>query len=173
MEEARLALSGDLDAIEAVAQRVAAGLAGERGGELFLAREAGRGPLRSRLQAAIDHDDQQVVVGCYDNVVLGWGQAVVEVLADGRRLGVIEAMAVDPEARDAGIGEAMMNLLLDQLRSAGCFGADCCALPGDRQTKNFFESFGLKARLLVVHQRFTDADQPDDPTVDRDASPPA
>ena len=25
------------------------------------------------------------------------------------------------------------------------------ALPGDRATKNFFESFGLKARLLTVH----------------------
>ena len=177
MEEARLAGSGDLDAIEAVARRVTANLAGERGGELFLARQAGLGPLRARLQAAIDAHDRRAVVGCYDGVVLGWGQAIVEVLADGRRLGVIEALAVDPDARQAGIGEAMMNLLLDELRAADCFGADCCALPGDRETKNFFESFGLKARLLVVHQSFADhplaAHRPGGVVGGSDDAPPA
>ena len=34
----------------------------------------------------------------------------------------------------------------------GCFGVDSLALPGDRHTKNFFESFGLVARAIVVHR---------------------
>ena len=52
-----------------------------------------------------------------------------------------------------------MNLVLDELRAAGCIGIDSRALPGDRETKNFFESFGLKARLLTVHRSF-DGDPP-------------
>jgi ribosomal protein S18 acetylase RimI-like enzyme len=164
MENARLASAADLAAIEAVADRVAVELAPGRGGELFLAQEAARGSPADRVTRALARGDAgRAVVGCYDGVVLGFGLATIETLADGRRLGVIEALAVDPEARGVGIGEAMMNLLLSELREAGCLGADSRALPGDRETKNFFESFGLKARLLVVHQRFDNLDSPDAP----------
>ena len=124
-----------------------------------MAAEAGRGSVRDRMARAIDAPDAWAVVGCYDGVVLGWALAGVETLPDGRRLGVIEAIAVDPEARAAGIGEAMMDLVLAELERAGCIGADARALPGDRETKNFFESFGLKARLLTVHRTF--APEPD------------
>lgn len=154
MEEARAAVPADLDAVEQVAHRVVAGMEGQRGGELFLAAEAGHGSVRDRMARAIEDPDAWAVVGCYDGVVLGWALAGVETLPDGRRLGVIEAIAVDPEARAAGIGEAMMDLVLAELEGAGCIGADARALPGDRETKNFFESFGLKARLLTVHRSF-------------------
>ncbi len=161
MEEARAAVAADLDAVEQVAGRVTAGMAGMRGGDLFLAGEAGRGPVRDRMARAIDAPDAWAVVGCYDGVVLGWALAGIETLPDGRRLGVIEAIAVDPEARAAGIGEAMMDLVLGELERAGCVGADARALPGDRETKNFFESFGLKARLLTVHRSFASDPAPD------------
>ncbi|MDH4365201.1 MAG: GNAT family N-acetyltransferase [Acidimicrobiia bacterium] len=163
MEDARAAVPADLDAVEEVAQRVAAGMVGLRGGELLLAAEVGRGSLRDRMARAIDAPDTWAVVGCYDGVVLGWALAVVETLPDGRRLGVIESIAVDPEARAAGIGEAMMDLVLRELARAGCIGADARALPGDRETKNFFESFGLKARLLTVHRTFLPDPIPDGP----------
>ena len=32
-------------------------------------------------------------------------------------------------------------------------GVDATALPGDRLTKNFFESNGFTARLLIMHRR--------------------
>ena len=31
-------------------------------------------------------------------------------------------------------------------------GIDGFALPGDRETKNFFERFGLTARAILVHR---------------------
>jgi ribosomal protein S18 acetylase RimI-like enzyme len=153
MEEARLADAGDLDAVEGVASRVAAELSSVRGGPLFLALDGARGSLRARLEASLADQAGRFVVGTYDGVVLGWGLASIRELPDGRRLGDIEALAVDAEARGVGIGEAMMNLLLAELGAADCFGVDCQALPGDRDTKNFFESFGLKARLLTVHRQ--------------------
>lgn len=171
MEEARAAVPADLDAVDQVARRVAAGMADLRGGELLLAGEAGRGPVRERMARAIDAPDAWAVVGCYDGVVLGWALAGVETLPDGRRLGVIDAIAVDPDARAAGIGEAMMDLVLAELERAGCIGADARALPGDRETKNFFESFGLKARLLTVHRSFG-AGVPPAPPADGAAAAP-
>jgi hypothetical protein len=51
-----------------------------------------------------------------------------------------------------GVGEAVMDHLVAWCRAQGCFGVDSLALPGDRQTKNFFESFGLVARAIVVHR---------------------
>ena len=38
------------------------------------------------------------------------------------------------------------------MHGQGCFGVDSLALPGDRHTKNFFESFGLVARAIIVHR---------------------
>ena len=156
MESARRAEHADVDAVEYVAERVRADQWEARGSELFRAREAGVWPLAERVHGAIDGEDAIVVVGCYDEVVFGYGVAMVERLDDGRKLGRLDDLAVDPEARGSGIGEAMMNLIVDEVRAAGCIGIDSRALPGDRETKNFFESFGLKARLLVVHQRFDD-----------------
>lgn len=156
MESARPAAPGDLDAIETIATAVRTEQAPARGGALFQAREAGPWPMADRLQRLLDDPDGVVVVGCYDDVVFGYAAGFVESLDDGRRLGRLDDLAVDPEARGSGIGEAIMNLVLDRFRSAGCIGVDARALPGDRETKNFFESFGLKARLLVVHRSFED-----------------
>ena len=61
-----------------------------------------------------------------------------------------------PDARGVGVGEAMMGLCLDWARRNGCIGLDSMALPGDRHTKNFFESFGLVARAIIVHRRLSE-----------------
>ena len=45
-----------------------------------------------------------------------------------------------------------MDEILVWCRSQGCIGVDSLALPGNRETKNFFESFGLVARAIVVHR---------------------
>ena len=72
--------------------------------------------------------------------------------ADGGRLGVVTDLYTEPGRRELGIGEVMMEALVDWCREQGCFGVDSLALPGDRHTKNFFESFGLVARAIVVHR---------------------
>ena len=155
-ESARPATTDDVDAILAVAARIAGEMAEGRGGPLFLAREAATSDPRARIEALIDDERATVVVGCYDDVVFGYAAATIEELGDGTTLGRLDDLAVEPEAREVGIGEAMMDDVLDHLRAAGCVGVDSRALPGDRSTKNFFESFGLKARLLVVNLRFDD-----------------
>ena len=152
MESARPATIEDLEAIEAIANRQRARIEGQRGASLFLRRELGRWPDRERLQAAVDGDGGAAVVGCYDEVVFGFGVVAFETLLDGSELARITEFVVDEEIRGSGIGEAMMNHLVGLAEAKGCVGIDSVALPGDRETKNFFESFGLKARLLTVHR---------------------
>ena len=93
-----------------------------------------------------------MAVGTIDDVVVGYGLVRAERLGDGSLLGVIDDIYVDPGARSVGVGEALMDHLIDWCRAQGCFGVDSLALPGDRATKNFFESFGLVARAIVVHR---------------------
>ena len=45
-----------------------------------------------------------------------------------------------------------MDAVLAWAGEQGCVGVDALALPGDRATKNFFETFGLVARAIVVHR---------------------
>lgn len=160
MESARPATTDDIPAMEAVAERQRAAIEGERGASLFLRREAGPWPDRDRLSAAVAGDGGAAVVGCYDGIVFGYGMVRYETLLDGSRLASLTDFVVDADIRGSGIGEAMMNLIVELAEAEGCVGIDAKALPGDRSTKNFFESFGLKARLLTVHRalRSTDGD---------------
>lgn len=154
MEAARLALQADVGAVEAINQRRRDEMTGQRGAEMYLAREASSTPVGPRISSAIDDVDAVAVVGSYDDVVFGYAVANLEPLADGSTVAVLTDFVVDDEARGSGIGEAMMNLMVENAMAAGCRGIDSVALPGDRETKNFFESFGLKARMLTVHRSF-------------------
>jgi GNAT superfamily N-acetyltransferase len=91
-------------------------------------------------------------VGTIDGVTIGYGIVRVEHLRDGGRLGVIDDLFVLPGARAIGVGEAMMDELLAFCEDRGCLGIDSIALPGNRHTKNFFETFGLVARAILVHR---------------------
>ena len=101
-------------------------------------------------------DDAHVVVGTIDEVCVGYGVVRRRRLDDGRHLATIDDLYTTEGARAVAVGEYMMDLLLDWARTSNCFGVDSLALPGDRHTKNFFESFGLVARAIVVHRSLTD-----------------
>jgi GNAT superfamily N-acetyltransferase len=123
-----------------------------RGGEVWARVHARRPPYLAGLLADIASADHHVLAGTLDGIVLGYGVARVDPLADGGRLGVVSDLYVEPQARGVGIGEAMMDDLVAWCAAAGCSGVDSLALPGDRHTKNFFESFGLVARAILVHK---------------------
>ncbi len=152
MEGARLAVPSDVGSVRAIAGLASIEFGQARGGAMFLARESTSRSAAERLLSTIEQREALAVVGYYDRVVFGFGIATFERLTDGRLVVVLSHLIVDPEAREVGIGEAMMNLILEEARAMGCVGIDSVALPGDRSTKTFFESFGLKTRLLTVHR---------------------
>jgi GNAT superfamily N-acetyltransferase len=158
MEAARPATPADVPRIAELARAVISELAPTRGGDVWRAREARSEPIEAALGALIDDPDGRLLAGTIDGVVIGYAAAHIERLADGRRLGVVDDIFVEEEARGIGLGEAMLDDLVAWCTERGCFGMDAMALPGHRITKNFFEEAGFTARKLVVHHSLTDDD---------------
>jgi GNAT superfamily N-acetyltransferase len=151
-EGCRPATATDLPRLAELAEQAVAELRAGRGGEVWSRRTARRPPFEDQLALELEDDDHRVLVGILDGTVMGYGVAAVERLLDGGLLGVVTDLYTEPGARELGIGELTMQALVDWCTERGCFGVDSLALPGDRHTKNFFESFGLVARAIVVHR---------------------
>ena len=162
-ESARPATQGDIDAISALATAAIDELTPTRGGAIWARREARTHPIEDSLSTAIDHPDHEVFVGELDSVPVGYAVVRRESLPDGGSLAVLDDLYVDPGARRIGVGETLMNAVLDWARARDCIGIDSLALPGNRDTKNFFESFGLVARAIVVHRPLSGNPEPGSP----------
>ena len=123
-----------------------------RGGPLWAAREARAEPLDDAFAELLHDDAHCIVAGTIDEVVIGFGVGRLERLRDGRLLGIVDELFVEPEARSIGVGDAVVDLRVEFFVARGCIGADALALPGNRATKNFFEQHGFVARSLVMHR---------------------
>lgn len=150
---ARPATPDDVPVIDGLAADAIAEQVEGRGGAVWSVREALRQPRGEGLAAAVRDPDQLVLVGTIDDEVVGFATTELDALADGSTLGVITSVFALPGARAVGIGEAMLDAVIAWCASKGCVGIDAHALPGNRDTKNFFETFGFTARLLVVHRK--------------------
>lgn len=159
MEGARLATEADVPRLVDLAAEAAVALQEQRGGPLWTLREGRLEPFDAGFVTALGAEDHHLLVGTIDGVVVGFAAAHHEQLRDGSRHAVVDEIFVEPPARGVGVGEALMDDVLAWSRAEGCAGVDSVALPGDRETKNFFERFGLTARAIVVHRRL-DAEEP-------------
>ncbi|MGH9172650.1 MAG: GNAT family N-acetyltransferase [Acidimicrobiales bacterium] len=147
---ARPAEPADLEALTSLVDQAAAVASDLRGGTLFLARELSGLEILVDLPTAGD-ESRLVAVGTLDGVVLGVAVACVEVVG-GSPLGRLQALWVDPEARSVGVGQELLGLVARWAADRGAERIDAYALPGDRATKNLFESAGFSARLIVMHR---------------------
>ena len=154
MESARPATHADIPRIAELAEQAVAELTVNKGGAVWARREARRAPYVDSLRADLEAADHCVVVGEITGAVIGYAVVRAEALRDGGVLGVLDDIYVEPEAREVGVGEALMDAVEAWCRGRGCIGIDSLALPGNRETKNFFETFGLVARAIVVHRSF-------------------
>ena len=161
MEAARPATADDLPRVAELVRAAIAELAPTRGGAVWRAREARPEPVEDDLAAALADPCVRLVAGTIDEVVVGYAAVRIEDLRDGSRLGVVDDIFVEEEARGIGLGEAMMADLVAWCVSQGCFGMDAMALPGHRQTKNFFEESGFTARKLVMYHSLLEGHEED------------
>lgn len=152
--DARPATNGDLAEITSLCSDAIAELRPNRGGAVWSQREARPQPVDVSLRATMYAGLLAVV--CIDNTIVGYTAVDLVELHDGSTLGQISDIYVLPDARGVGCGEALMELVEQWCREQSCIGMDSIALPGDRHTKNFFETFGLTARALRVHRSLTD-----------------
>ncbi|MEX2659601.1 MAG: GNAT family N-acetyltransferase [Acidimicrobiales bacterium] len=161
MEGARTATAADVLRLAQLAAEAVAEQTEGRGGSIWSRREARERPAERTLAEAVADPDQLVLAGTIDGTVIGFVAAHVEPLDDGSPLGVVSDIYVEPEARGIGVGEAMIDKVLAWCEERGCVGVDALALPGNRDTKNFFETFGFKARALIVHRSLVEPPRPE------------
>ena len=152
MEASRVAEEADVARIVELAHLMRAELSAMKGGEMWLEREAWPEPLESSYGNLVGSDDARVVVGTIDDVVIGYGVTIIEVLRSGHALGVITDLFVEPEARAVGVGECMALHIVAFCVERDCVAIDALALPGHRDAKNFFERNGFTARALTMHR---------------------
>lgn len=126
-----------------------------RGGELL----GDLSPDRPTVEGWVAEGPSRVLlVGTFAGVTVGIaaGSLAGGILGGGRRLGRVECCYVEPAARQVGVGAALVDELLGWFAENGCTDVDAHALPGDRATKQLYETAGFKARLLTLHRPLGD-----------------
>ena len=149
---ARAATDADLAVVSALCELGVAELRPRRGGAVWSQWEGRREPYGDSIGATAADPMSLLLVGTIDETVVAYAAVTDTALHDRSRVGNLTDLYVMADARGVGVGEALIQEVTGWCRGRGCVGLDSIALPGDRDTKNFFESFGLVARALRVHK---------------------
>ena len=148
----REATSADVEALAEAHRLGQSAVTDARGGPLDTLLRGRGEPIDETFVRDLDDVNIDVWIGTGDDAFLGYCVMGMQDLRNGDSLAVVRELCVHPEARGIGVGYALMRTATDAAVDAGCCGIDARALPGDRATKNFFESFGLVARVIEVHK---------------------
>ena len=142
MEQAtrRLAID-DVAAVAQLERDARAGLLDQRGGPAHLAEREAVG----EWGALVGNADRPVWVSTIDDVVLGYLELAI--IGDTAR---VMQVYVEPEAREIGFGDWLLEAAIEEARGRGCRVIEGFALPGDRATKNLYERAGITARKITV-----------------------
>ena len=158
-ESARVAYPDDYAAIADLMQLAFAEKVDARGGAMLIATDLFGSLTRDEIVAVLPEfvaqtDNLTLIVGTIDDVPVGYCIGRPQLLNDNTKITRIDHFFVHELARGVGVGEELLNEVEAEARAYGHVGLDATALPGDRHTKNFFETFGMKARSLTVHRAF-------------------
>jgi GNAT superfamily N-acetyltransferase len=153
VEQVRVAGDDDLDRLVELAADFHSSAVGRRGvGNTRTSDDGGHPPEASPVEVGLYLSDpgRVALVGLLDNWIAGMALGRVDE-TDGDRRGVLDVCFVEHGAREVGLGRLLLDRSLEWFRSERCTGVDGTAFPGDREAKQFFESAGFKARLLVMY----------------------
>jgi|TARA_B100001079_G_scaffold56320_2_gene47175 GNAT superfamily N-acetyltransferase len=152
VEVAREASAADCADLEALLAASRGDMTRKRGAEVLARLDRSAHDLAARVHECLESPEVVVAVGTIDGTTVGYGVMRISEVADGNPHAVVEELFVDPEARSVGVGEALMEYLIEDAKVRGALWIEALALPGDRATKNFFESQRMVARAIVVHR---------------------
>jgi ribosomal protein S18 acetylase RimI-like enzyme len=154
----RHAVADDAASLELLEADARASLVDARGGAALLAEVA----ANAGWHDALADPERRIWVAVIDRVVVGYLELV---LPGDDGIGIVRQVWVDPEARELGFGDVLLERAIGDLVAAGGHTVEATALPGDRDTKNLYERAGVTARKLTVSRRLVS-----DPASSADAS---
>ena len=88
-----------------------------RGGDVWARRDAPATPYENRLALAVADPAQLLVVGTIDDAVVGYAVAATEVLGVGSLLARLTDLYAEPEAREVGVGEKLLDYVIESRRT--------------------------------------------------------
>ncbi|MEP7203535.1 MAG: GNAT family N-acetyltransferase [Ilumatobacteraceae bacterium] len=141
VRQAEIADAAQLVELEAEARHH---LIEQRGGAALLAEQ----PAVGDWAHAIEDNARWIGVGELDGFVVGY----LELAVTGD-IAVVRQVFVEPEARELGFGDALLDAARQEALRHGCSALEGFALPGDRDTKNLYERAGITARKIIVSTR--------------------
>ena len=147
---ARRGTLDDVDLLAGLIRDCRAELIGQRGGRMWAITGARVEPVEPLLRSQIADPTVLTVVGEFDGIGVGFAVGTLLSTTEGSSYVRVTDLFTLPEARHVGVGEAMMGLCIEWARENGAVAVDASVLPGTRDAKNFFEGFGLTARMLTV-----------------------
>jgi GNAT superfamily N-acetyltransferase len=142
-EAVRTAQPADIDELVRLELLAREALIDQRGGHERLRELPALGGVGFRR--SFDQHDVACIVATWDEVIVGYGVIAIE-----HGIAMVQAIFVEPEARELGLGELLLDELIGWARQMDADFLEAIALPGDRETKNMYERFGIKARALIV-----------------------
>jgi ribosomal protein S18 acetylase RimI-like enzyme len=146
---ARAATPADTMVTSALAQQAMVTVRDERGGRWHLDHDRDKTDPQARHTQAVEAADQQLVVGCIEGVVVGYGLAYLSPTTDGQ-LCMIDELVVHPRAQAIGVGSEILAHVRSWAVDRNCQAIESQVLPGNRAAKNFFERVGMKTRKMRV-----------------------
>jgi GNAT superfamily N-acetyltransferase len=141
IRRAEIADAGQLSELEAAARHH---LIEQRGGAALLAEQ----PAVGDWVPAIEDHARWIGVAELDGFVVGF----LELAVTGD-IAVVRQVYVEPEARELGFGDGLLDAARHEAIRHGCSALEGFALPGDRETKNLYERAGITARKIIVSTR--------------------
>lgn len=116
----------------------------QRGGAALLSEQP---PVGDWIAAIEDHS-RWIGVAELDGFVVGF----LELAVTGD-IAVVRQVYVQPEARELGFGDGLLDAARQEAIRHGNSALEGFALPGDRETKNLYERAGITARKIIVSTR--------------------
>ena len=151
-ESVRVAELSDREVLRSLAAEARVELSNKRGGDVVERLDPHRADSRAEIVSAVEDPAATQRMGDIDGTPVGYGLMTLRTVVDGSLHATVEEIFVLPEARSVGVGEAIIETLLADASERGAAAIQSMALPGDRATKNFFESQGMVARSILVHR---------------------
>ena len=126
-------------------------LKNKRGGEVLLNMESFSEDSVEKFSYWFNSTDHRVFAGLFGDAIVAYGILEFSNTNDNQRIASIKEIFVLKDARSVGVGESLIDSMINEAIEHDAIGIDSFALPGDRETKNFFETQGMVARLIHVY----------------------
>ena len=151
-ESSRLASIDDLETLIFLRKEAISELRNKRGGEVLLNLDSFSEDSSENFSYWFDSSDHRIFTGLFGDAVVAYGVLEFSKTNDDQKIASIKEIFVLKDARSVGVGESVIHSITNEAIEHNAIGIDSFALPGDRETKNFFETQGMVARLIHVYR---------------------